>query len=101
MPLPHGERSTSPSAKTVTLRCVSGLLALLLPEDHAVDVAELRLERMDDVLPRLDLALELAPELDEPRQLRRLDALLERRVERAAERDVDRVPAELEPSAQT
>ena len=39
-------------------------LALLLPEDHAVDVAKLRLERVDDVLPRLELALELAAELD-------------------------------------
>ena len=27
VPLPHGERSTSPSANTVTLRCVSGLSA--------------------------------------------------------------------------
>ena len=40
------------------------VLALLLPEDHAVDVAKLRLERVDDVLPRLDLALQLTPELD-------------------------------------
>ena len=53
------------------------LLALLLPEDHAVDVAELGLERVDDVLPRLDLALELAAELDQARKLARLDALLD------------------------
>ena len=45
------------------------ILALLLPEDHAVDVAELGLERVHDVLPRLDLALQLAPELDQPREL--------------------------------
>ena len=72
------------------------ILALLLPEDHAVDVAKLRLERVDDVVPRLDLALELAAELDQARQLGRLDALLERGVERAAERDVDGAVAELE-----
>ena len=51
VPEPHGERSTSPSANTVTLRCVSGLSALLLPEDHAVDVAQLGLERMDEAHP--------------------------------------------------
>ena len=51
---------------------------------------------MDDVLPGLDLALELTPELDEARQLARLDALLERRVEGAAERDVDGALAELD-----
>ena len=77
VPLPHGERSTSPSANTVTLRCVNGLSSSCLPEDDAVDVAQLGLERMDDVLPRLELALELPPELDEPRQLAGLDALLD------------------------
>ena len=70
VPLPHGERSTSPSANTVTLRWVSGLFTLVLPEDHAVDVAKLRLERVDDdVLPVFDLALELAAELDQAREL--------------------------------
>ena len=56
VPLPHGERSTSPSAKTVTFRCVERLVALLLPEDHAVDVAELGLERVDDVVRGLEVA---------------------------------------------
>ena len=45
---------------------------------------------MDDVLPRLDLALELAAELDQTRKLAGLDALFDGRVERAAERDVHR-----------
>ena len=75
VPLPHGERSTSPSAKTVTLRCVR-LTALVLPEDHAVDVPELGLERVDDLVRRLELGLDLAAELDQARQLARLDALL-------------------------
>ena len=44
---------------------------------------------MDDVLP-LDLALELAAELDQTRKLAGLDALFDGRVERAAERDVHR-----------
>ena len=87
MPLPHGERSTSPSANTVTFRWTR--LALALPEDDAVDVPQLGLERMDELVLRLELALELAAALDQPRQLRRLDALLDRCVEGAAERDVD------------
>ena len=46
VPLPQGERSTSPSAKTVTLRCRSGgPMSIALPEDDAVDVTQLRLER--------------------------------------------------------
>ena len=47
---------------------------------------------MDDLVLRLELALELAPELDQPRQLARLDLLLERGVEGAAEGHVDRAP---------
>ena len=45
VPEPHGERSTSPSAKTVTLRwrrAPSGV-GQRLPEDDAVDAAQLRL----------------------------------------------------------
>ena len=52
---------------------------------------------MHDVLPALDLALELPAELDEARELAGLDPLLERRVEGAAEGDVDRAVAQLEP----
>src|SRR5581483_8474521 len=63
--------------------------ALLLPEDHPVDVPQLGLVRVDDVVRRLEVGLDRPAELDQPRQLARLDRLLERRVERAAERDVD------------
>jgi hypothetical protein len=52
-PAPHGERSTSPSANTVTLRCASGRRPRL-PEDDAVDVAQLRLARVDDLVARLE-----------------------------------------------
>src|SRR5262245_50735797 len=52
---------------------------------------------MDDVLPRLELAIVLPPDLDQPRQLARLDALLERRIEGAAERDVDGAAMDLDP----
>ena len=69
MPLPHGERSTSPSAKTVTFRCVERLARLVLPEDHAVDVAKLGLERVHDLVRGLDGALDLAAELDQAREL--------------------------------
>ena len=49
VPLPQGERSTWPSAKTVTFRCRSGGPASTrLPEDDAVDVAQLRLLGMDE-----------------------------------------------------
>ena len=51
---------------------------------------------MHDVLPRFDLALHGSPELDEARKLRRLDALLDRRIERAAEGDVDGSLGELD-----
>ena len=71
-------------------------LTLLLPEDHAVDVPELRLEWVDDVLPGFDLALELAAELDQARELARLDPLLDGGVEGTTERDVDRALAELD-----
>ena len=101
VPLPHGERSTSPSAKTVTLRCVSGLSRLLLPEDHAVDVAELRLERVDDVLPRLDLTLQLTAELDQSRKLAGIDALLDRGVERPPKATSTVRSPSSTPSAQT
>src|SRR5262249_29591189 len=42
------------------------LLALLLPEDDAVDVSELRLARMDDVVLALQVVLDRPPELDQP-----------------------------------
>ena len=51
---------------------------------------------MGDVLPRLELALELAPELDQPGKLAPLDTLLDGGVERSAERDVHGVGAELD-----
>src|SRR6266508_4919518 len=63
--------------------------ALALPKDDAVDVTQLRLEWMDDLVLRLELVLQPAAALDQARQLARLDALLERRVERPAECDVD------------
>src|SRR5581483_12017190 len=65
--------------------------ALLLPEDHAVDVAQLGLDRVDDLSLRLELALDPAAELDQARQLGRLDPLLDARVERPAEGDPRRV----------
>src|SRR3954454_12650242 len=65
------------------------VLALALPEDDAVDVAQLRLERMDDLVARFELVLELAAPFDQARQLLRRDPLLDRRVEGAAERDID------------
>ena len=71
-----------------------GLLGL--PEDHAVDVPELRLEWVDDVVGRLELCLDPATELDQARELTRLHPLLERRVERPAERDVDDATGRLE-----
>ena len=56
VPLPHGDRSTSPSANTVTLRWVRpscGRVGLGrgfgLPEDDPVDPGELGLVRVDDV----------------------------------------------------
>ncbi len=64
------------------------MLALVLPEDHAVDVAELGLERVDDVVLVLDGALDLASQLDQPWKLTRLDPLLDRGVEGTAERNV-------------
>src|SRR5438876_11087873 len=65
---------------------------LRLPEDHAVDVAQLGLVRVDDLVRSLEVALDRAAELDQPWELAGLDALGTRRVERAAERDVDLVP---------
>ena len=73
------------------------VVTFLLPEDHAVHVAQLGLERVDDVLPLLDRPLELTPELDQPRELRGMHVLLDRRVERASERDLELVLADLEP----
>ena len=96
VPLPQGERSTSPSAKTVTFRWVSGILALLLPEDHPVDVAQLGLARVDDLLIRLQVGLDRPAELDQPREVCGLDALRAGGVERASERDVDPVARRLE-----
>ena len=60
--------------------------AFLLPEGDAVHVAELGLERMDDLVLGLERALDLAAELDESRQLARLHLLLERGIEGAAVR---------------
>src|SRR6185312_14862649 len=64
-------------------------VAFVLPEDDAVDVAQFRLERVDDLVRRLKVALDLPAELDQPRQLAGLDPLFAGRVERASERDVD------------
>ncbi len=89
VPEPHGERSTSPSANTVTLRWDSGgPSVLLLPEDDAVDVTQLRLERVHDLVGGLELALDLPSQLDQARQLGRAHPLLERGVERSPEGDV-------------
>ena len=52
-------------------------VALVLPEDHAVDVPELGLERVDDVVRGLDRGLELAPERDQARKLAGRDPFLE------------------------
>ena len=62
-----------------------------LEEDDAVDVAELRLERMDELLPGLELTFDLAAELDQARQgfLLHGERRLDGRVEGAAEGDVD------------
>src|SRR5581483_2705129 len=65
------------------------LVALLLPEDDPVEVAQLGLPRMDDLVVASEVRLDRAAELDQPRELARLDALRQRGVERAAERDVD------------
>ena len=43
--------------------------AFALPEDHAVDVAQLRLDGVDDVVRDFDRGLELAPAGDQARQL--------------------------------
>jgi len=63
------------------------VVAFVLPEDHAVDVAELRLERVNDLLLCLAPALDRAPELDQPRELPRLDALDPRIAPRLAGRN--------------
>ena len=62
-----------------------------LEEDDAVDVAELRLERMDELLPGLELTFDLAAELDQTRQgfLLHRERRLDGRVESAAKGDVD------------
>ena len=70
--------------------------ALVLPEDDAVDIPQLRLDRVHDLVPILEHALQLAAELDQPRQLGRLDTLRQRGVEGAAEGDVDERVADLE-----
>jgi hypothetical protein len=61
-PLPQGERSTSPSAKKRSRSAGQRLRPFLLPEDHAVDVAQLRLVRVDDRLRRLEVGLDRASE---------------------------------------
>ena len=66
------------------------LALLLLPEDDPVDVAQLLLDRVNDLVLRLEAALDRPAELDQPRQLAGLDPLPQRGVEGAAERDVDR-----------
>ena len=76
-------------------------LALVLPEDDPVHVAQLGLERMDDVVLGFERALELPAELDQPRKLPWLDPLLDGGVERAAERDVDRPAVHVEALAPT
>ena len=73
------------------------IVPLVLPEDHAVHVAQLGLEGVDDVVLRLDVRLELTPQRDQPRQLAWLDALLERGVEGASEGDVDDPARRLDP----
>ena len=72
-------------------------VSLVLPEDHAVHVPELGLERVDDVVRGLDRGLELAPECDQARQLAGRDPFLEARVERPAEGDVDDAARRLDP----
>ena len=73
----------------MTFRCVSGLLALVLPEDDPVHVAQLGLEQVDDVVLGFERALDRPAELDQARKLPWLDPLFDGGVERAAERDVD------------
>ena len=70
---------------------------LVLPEDHAVHVPKLGLERVDDVVLGLDRGLELPPECDQARQLAGRDAFLEARVERPAVGDVDDAARRLDP----
>ena len=99
VPLPHGERSTSPSAKTVTLRWVRaasspGAVGSSCHQMIAVDAAQLRLVRMDDVEGRVERRTQLALEIDEHRQAGTVDrepehAHVGRAVERAAIADVD------------
>ena len=66
-----------------------GRVGLVLPEDDAVDAAQLGLEWMDDLVLGLDRRLDRAAERDQARQLGRRDPFIERGVERAAEGDVD------------
>src|SRR5215210_3546432 len=46
---------------------------LALEEDDAVEIAQLGFERVNDVVLRLELRLQLATQLDQARQLARLD----------------------------
>ena len=64
---PHGDRSISPSAKTVTLRC-SWRAWVRLPEDDAVDARQLGLVRVDHADRSLERRSELALERDQLRQ---------------------------------
>ena len=94
VPEPHGDRSTSPSAKTVTLRWARPSPSTRLPEDDAVDAREVRLVGVDDLERAIERGAELALQGDQLGEGSRLDMEPERphihrAVERATERDVE------------
>ena len=68
----------------------------MLPEDDAVDAAELRFQRVDDLVVSFEVGLDLPAELDQPGDFTGRDALFEEGVERTAESDVDGAPRGLE-----
>ena len=72
---PQGERSTSPSAKTVTLRWrgPSARVAEVLEEDRPVDAGQARVGRMARVLARVEQPLDLASERDQLAERFRVD----------------------------
>ena len=73
VPVPHGERSTSASAKIVTLRRSADSFDGRPREDRAVDTVEQRLQRMRDRHRLLDGVLDLHPEPPEVGQPLRRD----------------------------